>query len=65
MEIDREKEQGDFEDAKERVTFCLDKLEGADCFKGRIDMDTEIVPGLMLEEIIGALVSSEQEMAKL
>ena len=65
MDIDREKEQGDLEDAKERVTFCLNQLERADGFEKRIDWDTEIVPGLMIEELVGALISAEQEMAKL
>ena len=65
MHIDREKSQGNFKEAIKRVSFCLDKLESADDFEGRIDLDTDIVPGLTVEEILGALISAEQELKKL
>ena len=65
MDIDREVEQGDIEEVTERVTYCLDQLEKADDFINRIDWDTEVVPDLMIEEIVGALISAEQEIAKL
>lgn len=62
MNIDREKYQGDFEEAKKRVKFCLDQLEKAKGFARKIDWSTEIVPRLTIEEVIGALVSAEQEI---
>jgi hypothetical protein len=65
MDIDREVEQGNIEDATERVTYCLDQLEKADDFINRIYWDTEVVPNLTIEEMIGALISAEQEITKL
>ena len=65
MHIDREKSQGNLKEAIKRVSFCLDKIEGAENFDGRIDLDTDIVPGLTVEEIVGALISAEQELGKL
>lgn len=65
MDINREVEQGDFEDTIDKVTFCLDKLEQADDFANAINWETEVVQGLMIEELVGALVSAEQEIAKL
>ena len=65
MDINREVEQGDSEDAVDRVTFCLDKLEQADDFANSISWGAEVVPGLMIEELVGALVGAEQEMEKL
>jgi len=65
MHIDREKSQGNIKEAIKRVSFCLDKLEGAQDFDGRINLDTDVVSGLTVEEIIGALISAEQELTKL
>jgi hypothetical protein len=62
MNIDRDEYQGGIDIAIERVSFCLDQLEKAESFKGKIDWDTEIVPRLTIEEMIGALVSAEQQV---
>ena len=59
--------------AKQRVKFCLDQLEKANGFGDGLRWTTEIIPivresgmilepGLLLEDLIGALVSVEQEM---
>jgi len=60
MNIDRKELQGNT--AKERITFCLNRLEKARTFKNGIDWNTEIVVRLTIEEMIGALVSAEQEL---
>lgn len=62
MNIDRDEYQGGIDVAIERVSFCLDQLEKAESFKAKIDWNTEIVPRLTIEEIIGALVSAEQQL---
>jgi len=46
---------------KERITFCLNQLEKVSDFRKGIDWNTEVVPCLTIEELIGALVSAEQE----
>ena len=63
MNIDRK----DFKietSARERVKFCLDQLEKAEEFNYRrgVTWSLNIVPRLTVEEIIGALVSVEQEL---
>ena len=58
MNIDRHKWQGDIPEAKHRLRHCLNQLEVG--FKKNIDWDMLIAPLLTLEEIIGALVISEQ-----
>jgi hypothetical protein len=60
MDIDRERSQGDT--ASERIAFCLNQLEKAKSFNKGISWNTEIVPRLTIEEVIGALVSAEQEL---
>lgn len=60
MDIDRERSQGDT--ALERISFCLDQLEKAKSFKNGISWNTDIVTSLTVEEMIGALVSAEQEL---
>lgn len=60
MDIDRRELQGNT--AKERITFCLNQLEKASDFRKGIDWNTEVVPRLTIEELIGALVSAEQEL---
>ncbi len=60
MDIDRYKDQNANDTAKVRVEFCLDQLTKARGFSKNIDWDTEIVNRLTVEELIGALVSSEQ-----
>ena len=60
MNIDRRERQG-VSIAKDRITFCLNQLEARN-FKKGIDWDTEVVPRLTIEELIGALVSVEQEL---
>lgn len=60
MHIDRDRDQGGI--AVERVTFCLDQLEKAKGFKKGIDWSTDVVTRLTIEEMIGALVSAEQEL---
>ena len=58
MGIDRKVNQG--YTAQKRVKFCLNQLEEAKNFKKGIDWQTDIVDGLTVEEMIGALVSAEQ-----
>lgn len=60
MDIDREIAQG--VTALERISFCLDQLEKAKSFKKGISWNTDIVTSLTIEEIVGALVSAEQEL---
>ena len=62
MNIDREKDMGSLDEAKMRVSFCLDQLEKAHEFSNRLDFDSDIVSRLYLEEMIGALVSAEQSL---
>ena len=66
MDIDREKYQGDFDDAVEKVKFCLDLIEeiefGNDYDKYNEFWGKRIGKRLTYEEIIGALVSAEQEL---
>lgn len=61
MEIDRHKHQGDLEEAKKRITFCLDSLEKYGFAKG-ICWETNITRRLTLEELVGALVAAEQQL---
>lgn len=60
MDIDRNVPQGK-PSAFERVKFCLDMLEKQGFRKG-ISWETCITERLTLEEMIGALVSAEQEL---
>jgi hypothetical protein len=60
MDIDRNVLQGE-PSAIERVNFCLDKLEEQGFIEG-ISWETQITERLTLEEMIGALVSAEQEL---
>jgi hypothetical protein len=62
MIIDRLEDQGNKENAKIRVSFCLDQLEKASDFKHKLDWDVDIVSRLTLEEVIGALISAEQAL---
>jgi hypothetical protein len=48
--------------ALEKVQFCLKQLEKGEFVKG-LDWDSNVVPRCTLEEIIGALVAAEHEMA--
>ncbi len=59
MIIDRQKDQGGRFEAIRRIKFCLDQLE-KNGFKGKNNWSTEICKHLTLEEVVGALVSSEQ-----
>lgn len=61
MDIDRHVRQN-IPSAEERVKFCLDQLEKAHSFAKTIEWQTEICRRLTVEEIIGALVSTEQEL---
>ena len=61
MNIDRH--VGDHSsEVRDWVTFCLDKLEAARDFRRGLSWGTEIVPGLTLEELIGAVVAAEQHL---
>lgn len=60
MDIDRNVSQHN--SAAERVEFCLDVLEDADDFRDGIGWGTHIVDDLTVEEIIGALVASGQDI---
>ena len=61
MDIDRQEEQG-VGSAEKRIKFCLDQLEKAKSFSKGIDWGTSITKRLTIEEMIGALVSAEQEL---
>jgi hypothetical protein len=61
MKIDRHKRQ-EQHSALERISFCLDQIEKAPGFVRKIDWSSEIVKRCTVEEIIGALVSAEQEL---
>jgi len=60
MDIDRKVPQG-VGSALRRVKFCLDVLERQG-FREGISWQTRITERLTLEEMIGALVSAEQEL---
>lgn len=62
MRIDREKDQGGFDVAQTRVSFCLDHMEDASEFKNGLHWDTEVTHHLTIDELIMALVSAEQEL---
>lgn len=64
MNIDRKVDQGGWVVAENRVKFVLDQLE-KNGFKKEFGWKTEIARHLTLEEIIGALVSSEQTLNEL
>jgi len=63
MDIDRHEYQP-YGSAKERVKFCLDRLEKAKDFSEGISWETNVVHRLTVEEIIGALVSVGQEFTE-
>lgn len=46
--------------ADDRVDFCLDQLDAANGFAKDIGWNTDVVTGLTIEEIMGALVSAGQ-----
>jgi hypothetical protein len=57
VDVDRHSDIGD---ARMKVKFCLDELEKGN-FIGGVNFSTDIVEGLSLEELIGALVATENE----
>ena len=61
MIIDRKVDQGGPTVAIDRVRFCLDQIEKYG-FSNEMGFDTKINPRLILEEMIGALVASEQAL---
>jgi hypothetical protein len=61
MNIDR-RQHGHAYYARSRVTYCLDQLEKAEGFCKGLAWETRVVPFLVLEEIIGALVAAEQHL---
>ena len=61
MYIARTVDQGGVSEAIKRVSFCLDQLEKYG-FKTGYALDTHIATKLTLEEMVGALVSAEQEL---
>jgi hypothetical protein len=61
MDVDRKVYQGGKKIAIQRVKFCLDRLEAAN-FNTGFGWEIDIVKRLTLEEMIGALVSAEQEL---
>jgi len=46
----------------EAINYCLDTLEKAKKFNDKLDFSTNIVPNLTLEELIGALVFTEEQL---
>lgn len=65
MNIDREVPQGDIEEARNRVAFCLDlieELEFDEPSKENKFYSKTIGKRLTYEELIGALVSAEQHL---
>ena len=60
MDIDREVPQSG--DLLDKIQFCLNQLEKAKGFSKGIGWETEIVKGLTVEELIGALVHAEIEI---
>ncbi len=61
LDIDRKIDQGDLDGAIHRVKFCLDHFE-KDGFKKNHSWQTTVTKRLTLEEVIGALVSAEQQL---
>ncbi len=61
MEIDRkEKRNGGFGTALCRVGYCLDRFE-----ESNVSLSGEIVKNLLVEEMVGALVSAEQVLLEI
>lgn len=65
MDISRRVDQGGITVALERLQFVLDQFESADKFSKSLTFDTKIVPDCTLEEILGALVASEQALRRI
>jgi len=61
MNIDRLR-PGHADDARSRVKYCLDQLETAEGLCKGLAWETRVVPFLVLEEMIGALVAAEQHL---
>lgn len=62
MDIDRYEPQGP-PSALKRIKFCLDQLEEQG-FREPVDWSTLVTRRLTMEEMIGALVSAEQELSR-
>ena len=59
FDINRQVSQGD--DARQRVAFCLDQIEKQG-FKKGIHWGSELAHHLTVEEVVGALVATEQSL---
>jgi hypothetical protein len=56
--------EGDYrsgKSAREKLAFCIEQLTKGD-FKKGIDWDTEVVPHLSIEEIVGAILQARYEI---
>ena len=60
MKIERHTDVGSVSTEK-MIDYCLSRLEEQDNFKDGVDWHTEVVDGLTVEELIGALVAAEHE----
>jgi hypothetical protein len=61
MNIDRRQSDHAYY-ARSRVKYCLDQLEQAEGFCKGLAWETRVVPFLVLDEVIGALVAAEQHL---
>jgi hypothetical protein len=50
--------------AREKLRFCVDQLCQAEEFKADVGWGTEIVPGLTVEELIGAVLHAEHVLTE-
>ncbi|CAD6490263.1 MAG: hypothetical protein KFBDDELM_00142 [Candidatus Argoarchaeum ethanivorans] len=64
MNINRHILQGDKAEVMDRIGHCLNQFEKAKNFKKNINWATEVCHAVTIEELIGALVSAEQELKK-
>lgn len=61
LNINRNVDQGGLDTAIKRIKFCLDQLEKQG-FSKDVNWETQITARLTVEEIVGALVSAEQQL---
>lgn len=64
MDIDRKRDQGGYEVAIDRLHYCLTMFE-KDKRKAHEIFGKDIIKGVTVEEVIGAMVAAEQELLKL
>lgn len=62
LDLDGDREADHSDRARERVGFCIQQLDAADTFAPPIEWSTEVVAGLSIEELVGALVDADRAL---